>query len=64
MGTVNQITARAAGAEEDVPTMPTMRPRPSRGAPGSAHHSYRPAAPPRGAPVPASPHRILLAGVD
>jgi len=44
--------------------MPTMRPRPSRGAPGRALPSPRPAAPPRAAPVPAQALRILVAGVD
>lgn len=61
---MNQITAKMAGAEEDVPKMPTMRPRPSRGAPGRALHSPRPAFPPRAAPVPAQALRILVAGVD
>jgi hypothetical protein len=59
---VNQITATAAGTAEDVSKMPTIRPRPSRGAPGRALPSPRPAAPPRAAPAQAL--RILVAGVD
>ena len=64
MGTVNQITAGAAGSGEDVARMPTMRPRPSRRAPARALPSSRPAAPPRAATGPAQALRILVAGVD